>query len=126
MAAAPLVWCRVGAAAGRLGQALFLPNELRLQIFVDDPAIVVQGTPEVRLWRLGVLLLFWSVLGFKFNWPKAHRGQTVPWIGAQITIETRDRVQGALSTLGPKKFAEMRGTVEKLRKAKGHGGYQGC
>ena len=119
MAAAPLVWCRVGAAAGRLGQSLFLPHELRLQIFVDDPAIVTQGTPEIRHWRFGVLLLFWSVLGFRFNWPKAHRGHTVPWIGAQVTVKTQDHVAGVLAELNPKKFCEIKGCVNKLRKAKG-------
>ena len=48
VAAAPLAWCRVSAAAARLGQARFLPNELRMQIFVDDPAIVTCGTQEQR------------------------------------------------------------------------------
>ena len=119
MAAAPLVWCRVGAAAGRLGQALFKPHELRLQIFVDDPAIATRGTPEVRAWNLGILLLFWAVLGFRFNWPKAHRGQTVPWIGAQLSIENRSGIRGVLATLGPKKMAEMMDTIDSLRKAKG-------
>ncbi len=37
MAAAPLVWCRVVAAASRLGQAVYKPDELCVQCFVDDP-----------------------------------------------------------------------------------------
>jgi len=119
MAAAPLVWCRVGAAAGRLGQALFLPTELRLQIFVDDPAIVTKGTSEERAWLLGVLLLFWAALGFKFNWAKASRGQTVNWIGAKVAVERRDGVPGVFATLAPKKFEELRANVANLKSAKG-------
>jgi hypothetical protein len=119
MAAAPLVWCRVGAAAGRLGQSLFLPHELRIQIFVDDPAIVVRGRPEERAWLLGILLLFWAVLGFKFNWAKAHRGQSAPWIGAQVSVERRDKIIGVLATLAPKKYEELLTNVETLRRAKG-------
>ena len=89
MAAAPLVWCRVGSAAARLGQAVYRPEELRMQVFVDDPAIVTRGSPATRSWLLGTLLLFWTVLGFAFNWAKAHRGASVPWIGAHIPSSSR-------------------------------------
>ena len=46
--AAALVWCRVSAAAARLGQPCFQPNELRMQIFADDPAMATRGTQEQR------------------------------------------------------------------------------
>ena len=119
MAAAPLIWCRVGAAAGRLGQALFRPQELRLQIFVDDPAIVMQGRPETRAWNLGILLLFWAALGFQFNWSKAFKGQKASWIGAQISIERREGRPGVLAELAPTKFEELKANIKKLRQAKG-------
>jgi hypothetical protein len=87
MAGAPMVWCRTSAAGCRLGQACFTPQELRLQCFVDDPAMAVRGTAMQRSWLLGCLLLFWVVLGFRFNWGKGNRGQEVPWIGAQVAIQ---------------------------------------
>ena len=114
MAAAPLLWCRVAAAACRLAQAIFLPHELRIQCFVDDPAMAVYGTLEQREWLLGTLLLFWSLLGFKFNWRKGARGQEVPWIGANVKVEVRPygvqarSLPGVLVTLSPAKLKELR------------------
>ena len=119
MAAAPFVWCRVGAAAARLGQVCFQPWELRTQLCADDPAIATRGTPAERAWFLGSLLLFWRVLGFTFNWRKAHRGQTVQWIGAQISVEKREGSFGVLATFAPKKFQELRANVDALHKAIG-------
>ena len=125
MAAAPLIWCRTSAAGCRLAQACFLPHELRIQCFVDDPAIAVRGGPSVRKWRLGALLLFWTTLGFKLNWGKGHRGQEVPWIGAHLRIEQRrhgnqpQQLHGVLVTLAPKKFQELRDAVEEIHNTKG-------
>jgi hypothetical protein len=87
MAGAPMVWCRTGAAGCRIAQACVTPRELRLQCFVDDPALAFRGTARQRSWLLGCTLLLWVVLGFRFNWSKGHRGQEVPWIGAQIAIQ---------------------------------------
>ncbi|CAK0867373.1 unnamed protein product, partial [Prorocentrum cordatum] len=116
IAAAPLVWCRVGAAAARLG---FRPEELRIQVFVDDPAIATRGAPATRAWLTGALLLLWNVLGLKFKWLKARRGQAVPWIGAQVSLEQRARRWGVLDTLALQKVAEMRSSAERLREATG-------
>ena len=119
MAAAPLIWCRVGAAAARLGQACFQPWELRVQVFVDDPAITIRGPPGTRSWLLACLLLFWSCLGFVFNWSKARRGCSVPWIGAQLSLEQRSGSWGVLATLAPSKAQELLANVEALHGAKG-------
>ena len=40
---APLVWCRFAALLARLTQAIFRADELRLHIYVDDPAIALGG-----------------------------------------------------------------------------------
>jgi hypothetical protein len=80
MAGAPIVWCRTSAAGCRLCQACFKPRELRIQCYVDDPALAVRGTPGQRSWLMGSALLFWVVLGFNFNGSKGARGQEVPWI----------------------------------------------
>ena len=50
--AAPLVWCRVSAAATRLGQACFLSNDLRMQIFVDDSGTVCLAHRSVHVTEL--------------------------------------------------------------------------
>ena len=75
--------------------------------------------PATRSWLIGALLLFWNVLGFDFNWSKAHRGVSVPWIGAQITIRKADEKWGMLTTLQGKKLKEMQQLVLALHRAKG-------
>ncbi|CAK0883204.1 unnamed protein product, partial [Prorocentrum cordatum] len=125
MASAPLVWGRVGAAACRLGQAMFQPHELRIQCFVDDPAICTRGPPHQRKRLLGALLLFWAALGFRLNWKKAIRGQTVPWIGAQLELQRRWRRKcrrhawGIQVTLAPKKFREIVEAVDAIHRSTG-------
>jgi hypothetical protein len=125
MAAAPLVWCRTSAAASRLGQAIYKPDEMRLQCFVDDPGLAIRGPPAQRSWYLGTLLLFWMALGFKFSWKKGARGAQVPWIGATVAVvhktygATAKVYPGTLVTLQPAKYAELQKGVEDLHKAKG-------
>jgi hypothetical protein len=125
MAGAPLIWCRTSAVGCRLGQAIYQPHELRVQCFVDDPALGARGTPEQRRWYIGSLLLFWTVVGFRLNWRKGHRGQVVPWIGAQIAIERqpygtqRGLFYGTRVTLAPGKFKELQDAVELIHGSRG-------
>jgi hypothetical protein len=71
-----------------MSQALLDPTEARLQCFVDDPIAVIRGTPEHMQMVVCVLLLFWEVLGLRFAYDKAARGQSVVWIGARICVES--------------------------------------
>ena len=119
MAGAPLVWCRIAAAATRIAQACFLPEELRLQVFVDDPAVAVRGSRSTRSWLIGALLLLWTTMGFRFNWGKAHRGTSVPWIGAQISVEKRRGLWGVLAELQGRKLNEMKQNLDFLHNTKG-------
>ncbi|CAK0849002.1 unnamed protein product [Prorocentrum cordatum] len=125
MASAPLVWRRVGAAACRLGQAMYQPHELRIQCFVDDPAICARGPPHQRKWLLGALLLFWAALGFRLSWKKAVRGQAVPWIGAQLELQRRRckkcrrHAWGIQVALAPKKCREIVEAVDAIHRSTG-------
>ena len=113
MAAAPLVWCRVAAAGCRLGQALYHPNELRIQCFVDDPAIAVRGDQATRRKLLSFVLLLWALLGFQFQWKKGSRGRSITWIGVQFTVDVIISIHsnrlfpGVLVELTPKKLQEL-------------------
>ena len=90
LACAPLIWGRVAAAASRLGQAMFNSWELRIQVYVDDPAIAVAGnTRQERARRVALLLLLWTVLGMDISWSKGQFGPSVQWIGAQITAQPK-------------------------------------
>ena len=128
MAGAPLIWGRVAAAACRLAQAIFSPTELRIQCFVDDPAIVVRGNARTRSHLLGMLILFWSVLGLKLSFGKGTRGSSVPWIGATVSVSNREwqprcgkavSIPGVLVQLQEEKFKEVCKNVDTLHLAKG-------
>ena len=77
MAGAPLVWGRVASAGCRLAQAIFCPTELRIQCYVDDPAIAARGSLETRRHLLAILILFWSVLGLQMSYGKGTMGSSV-------------------------------------------------
>ena len=114
MATAPLIWGRVAAAAARIGQAAFGPNELRIQMFVDDPAVVAQGSLQQRRRSVGLLLLLWSVLGLKLNWPKGQHGSSVDWIGTSISLRTLNGQAAVRCQLTRKKSEEVIQLVKDL------------
>ena len=126
MAGAALIWGRLAAAACRIGQATFKPDELRLQCYVDDPAIAVLGSQHTRDKLIIILLLLWAALGLEFSWAKGNRGPAVPWIGATFTLDKRAH-QGGGATLFPgvavtiqqAKFAELRQSIEEIYNANG-------
>ena len=53
---APLVWCRFAALVARLAQSLFRSSELRLHVYVDDPAIVLGGPSRRKgaIWQFSL------------------------------------------------------------------------
>jgi len=126
MAGAPLIWGRLAAAACRLGQSCFQPEELRLQCYVDDPAIAVLGSQQERNRLIIILLLLWSALGLALSWEKGSRGTSVPWIGVNFKLDKRPH-QGAGRALFPgveitvqqAKFNDLRNNVEAIFHAKG-------
>ena len=81
LASAPLVWGRVAAWIGRLGQSVSMPQELRAQVSVDDPILAASGTPRLRQRALSRVMLLWMAMGAKFAWEKAQIGEKVEWIG---------------------------------------------
>ena len=112
----PLVWGRVAACIVRASQSLAIHDNteepairdnphLALACFVDDPFITVAGSSAERKMMLAVVLLFWLVLGFRLAWKKGHVGTSVPWIGAQVEV---DSARGAVVVTIP---AERRGDM---------------
>ena len=84
LAGAPLVWCRLAAFLGRIAQALLLPEEGRLQIYIDDPLLLLRGPKEIRDLNIASVLLLWAAMGGQLSWQKASRGNPATWIGASI------------------------------------------
>ena len=80
------VWSRGGALMGRSGQALFRPEEARIEIYVDDPLTIWRGTrSRIRLLKVR-LLLWWMILGPEISWKKVQHGDLVKWIGANVQV----------------------------------------
>lgn len=86
LASAPLVWGRMAAWLGRAAQALHPPGQHRLQIYVDDPAAVIQGSQSQRDRIISKTLVLWAALGARIALHKASRGRCIKWIGANYAI----------------------------------------
>lgn len=108
----PQVWGRIAALTGRMSQSLFSSDELRLQIYVDDPCAAIKGRPAQRRRLKAVLIVFWLLLGFKLSFQKASHGQRVTWIGAALTVHSRNVVFG---TVKPEAIASIRSMLEAFR-----------
>ena len=85
----PLVYSRIASAAARTGQAVCLPRHLRLQLYVDDPAITLCGSHGECTREADLLIAWWLVLGFRLSWRKgvhqpAEEGHV--WIGIHYQL----------------------------------------
>jgi hypothetical protein len=83
----PTLWARVIGLVARLTQSLFLPNEVRLMCYVDDPLAALSGTPERRRLITATIILVWSVLGFQLAFAKGQLDKKVTWIGGTLQCE---------------------------------------
>ena len=121
LACGPLLWGRLAAFAGRSGQALFAPDELRLQIYVDDPiAAVIGKSTHVRSRRLTILLLYWAALGFRLAWKKGQRGSRVEWVGAELEWDCTDLNEPIVRVSAMEdKTTQIREAVDKIQETQG-------
>ena len=80
----PTIWGRMAAFLGR-SWASVCP-EVGTQIYVDDPAFILEGNFDEAARSLTTILLWASVLGFPIKWEKACGGKSITWVGACITL----------------------------------------
>ena len=91
VATGPLVWSRVAAAAMRLGQSVMQAWETDVHCYIDDPLIVsVAQSTEQHTRHLLCYTGLWRSLGLDVSWKKVVRGQTLQWIGFQLTVTGPD------------------------------------
>ena len=83
----PLVWGRLAALVGRLTQALMQPSRGRLQIYMDDPFLCLQGSETGIAWEISKVLWWWRVLGLQISWRKGISGLQLRWIGAELVVD---------------------------------------
>ena len=87
----PLLWGRVGALAMRATAAMSPPESVRLQCYVDDPILVVGGTPAERRESMLKVIFFWCALGLRLNWKKPQMGNQIQWIRIQVKVDATRR-----------------------------------
>ena len=92
----PLVYSRVATFAARTAQALLINGEAeglaeaRLQLYVDDPALTVAGSPTEQHRTIDVFVLWLLVLGIPLSWSKGVYADKLhhTWIG--VTFASRE------------------------------------
>ena len=102
--ASPLIWGRFAAFLMRSGQAMFSPEELLLECYVDDPLALLAGDADTRRTNAALLLLWWRVLGPGISWGKIEAGRSVDWIGA--TLSFPDGEDDVVEASLPQAFAD--------------------
>ena len=79
--------------AARTGQALLFPDTSdgvahgRLQLYVDDPALVVMGSLEEQRMAIDLLVTWFLVLGIPLSWRKGFYSPASvahTWIGVSF------------------------------------------
>ena len=84
----PLVWCRVAASIMRITQAALGTSRCRLACFMDDPLLVLAGSMPERVSGALQTLVLWCALGARVSWKKANFGNSIQWIGGQLSLDS--------------------------------------
>ena len=72
---------------GRTAQAIVPEDELRVNVYVDDPAFAVLAPSEgAARHKVSIVLWWWAALGLRLSWAKGAFGQRVRWIGVVSTV----------------------------------------
>ena len=107
----PLTYSRVACFASRSGQALLMDDVIpssevargRVQLYVDDPAVTLEGSIDQQVAAVDLLVLWWLVLGIPLAWDKGEFGSgrtSHDWIGVQF----RSNAPGTATMTVPQKF----------------------
>ena len=72
---APLIMGRLSAAIGRLVQSLFHPAAGQCQVYIDDVALMIRGSKELRNLQLAKFLYVLAAFGVQISMNKGERGK---------------------------------------------------
>ena len=86
---APIPWGRIAGHLCRLTQGVFSPNDVRINMLVDDPILSLRGNSNIRRFHAAMFILLWRPLGFPLAFVQASMDKKVDWIRAQISIVPR-------------------------------------
>ena len=109
----PTLWGRFAAWLGRSWAAIV--PEVNVQIYVDDPAMVAEGTLEEASHQVTLVLIWAAVAGYPLKLSKAVGGKKIKWIGAEITLKD-DTSEVQVSIPWEKKEKLLQSCLEMARR----------
>jgi len=119
LTAAPLLWSRFAGALARMLVGLYSDLEMGLQLYLDDPLLLLIGAAEQRLELLALFLWVLVALGVKVAWHKSTRSGedegSVTWIGVTFTLMRARRAVSA--QINQKMVGELTRESSRMRDA---------
>jgi len=106
----PLLWARTKAMAARMAQAVCECKFNRLNVYVDDPILIVVGTRHARHRATVKVLLIWLVLGLSIAWHKAQRGPSAVWTSARFDVT----LQQVVVTIKPELIQAVANDIDEF------------
>lgn len=85
----PTLWGRYAAWLGRSMAAI--EPDATIQVYVDDPAIILTGDLKEASQTFTTLLLWLAITGFPIKLTKATGGKQITWIGAALLINDDEK-----------------------------------
>eukprot|EP00435_Cladocopium_sp_Y103_P074415 s25_g48.t1 len=84
---APLTFAAVLSVASRWVASS--EHTMKLQVYVDDPLAILQGSAAEQRRTACLVIAMWSVMGFPIATHKAVLSQSLVWIGVRLQVEDR-------------------------------------
>ena len=114
----PTIWGRYAAWLGRSSAAISPSSGI--QIYVDDPSVVMEGPKSDAIRELTNILLWFNIAGFPVKLEKAEGGKKISWVGA--TIEASDQQREVTITIPKDKVEKLQATTQEFlrRPVAGH------
>ena len=81
-----------------------------LQVYVEDPAMVVAGTAAARRRTVAYMIVSWLVLGISLAVKKGQLGTKIDWVGITIDIRT----WGVRATILEARLTEVRQIADDI------------
>lgn len=83
---APLTFAAVIATAARWVASA--DRDMHLQVYVDDPLAILQGSERHRQRMACLVIVMWSLMGFPIATHKATLSSSLVWIGVHLRVES--------------------------------------
>ena len=107
---APLAWCRFFALMARLTQALLTHGRTGMEVYVDDPAVVIAGTQQERDIEVAIIVLAWRAINLRLAFQKGQRGRAVEWTGCRILVNKK----GVAASLKQEACEELKAIIKGM------------